>query len=249
MTAPPTSGNSARERAEALIDEAWQASPAKVRGLALQAVRLAPDLSEAYALAASAMTTGSDEALVAWLAAREFGKRELGFRLEQDRGALWLNLHARPYLRACLGYAHCCADRGDHDGAIAAYQELLVLDERDALGVRYALAAILLKADRRIEFEAFRGIMEGDHTAFWLYVDAYSALDEPKWVEKRLAAAIRSNPHVPNCLLSRKPQRTAPTAVTRGGEDEAQAFAASYGGDLWRNNPAALSRLARQPLG
>jgi tetratricopeptide (TPR) repeat protein len=249
MTATPTADNSAREQAEALIDEAWEAGPEKVRGLALRAVRLAPDLGEAYALAASAMPRGTDEALVAWHAARQFGKRELGFRLEQDRGALWLNLHARPYLRACLGYAHCCADRGDHEEAITAYRELLMLDERDALGVRYALAAILLKADRRIEFEAYRGTMEGDHTAFWLYVDAYSALDDPKRVGKRLAAAIRSNPHVPNCLLSRKPLRTAPTAVTRGGEDEAQAFAASYGGDLWRNNPAALSRLARQPLG
>lgn len=109
----------AREEAYACLD-ALDAAPRSERSaLALEAIRADPTLIDGYLAAADVSPPGTVEAATAWLAARELARREAGVRLDADLGILWSNLHARPYLRACAGYAACCFDRREYDAAIA----------------------------------------------------------------------------------------------------------------------------------
>ena len=103
----------AREFACALLEEVDLAPPRERLALAIQAIRAAPSLSDSYSAAAAAMRQSSPEALAAWLAAREITRRDAGDRIESDAGRLGDNLYARPYLRACVGYALCAPCRAE----------------------------------------------------------------------------------------------------------------------------------------
>lgn len=236
----------ARDAAYEILDQMEMSSDALP--LALEALRLAPALSEAYAAAAGAMRQDSIEAAVAWSAAREIARRDLGERIKVDADQLWYVSFGQEYLRAGLGYALCCQARGEPGEAVAQLTWLLALDPADHLGVRHALGPALLAAGRLEEFERLRHAMSGENQAYWLYVDALHAIlaRAPAAEQRaRMARALASNEHVPGFLLSDAPlDPDAAPFFTNGGVDEACAFAASLAGRLWRQNGPALRRLA-----
>jgi tetratricopeptide (TPR) repeat protein len=66
-----------------------------------------------------------------------------GFK--EYRGHFWGFHETRPYMRARAGLAATLAQLGDADGAIGHYREMLKLNRNDNQGIRYLLAAALMK--------------------------------------------------------------------------------------------------------
>lgn len=239
----------AREFACALLEEVDLAPPRERLALAIQAIRAAPSLSDSYSAAAAAMRQSSPEALAAWLAAREITRRDAGDRIESDAGRLGDNLYARPYLRACVGYALCALENGEHDEALAQLRQVLALDVDDRIGARYALATALLIAGRFEDFTALRTTQTEDTTAFWLYADAYHALAAKAPItdrKTRLARALASNAHAPLLFALDEQQLGEPAdSFAPGGFEEARALACSLTGRLWRRDHVALQALLK----
>ncbi|KQV64068.1 hypothetical protein [Caulobacter sp. Root343] len=243
-----TTDQQRREAAYAILDFIEPSSPDAL-AKALEALRIAPELSEAHAAAAAAMRQDSVEAAIAWSAAREIARRDLGARIETDAGDLWFVSFGREFLRAGFGYAFCCLARREHGEAVAQLTRLLALDPADHLGARYVLGPALLGGGRLTEFEGFRQGMADEERADWLYADALHAIvaKTPAAERKRrLSRAVHSNGHVLNFLLSAAPLN--PHLITysaAGSVEEAYALAASPLGALWIGNGAALRQLAR----
>ena len=239
----------AREEAYACLD-ALDAAPRGDRPvLVLKAIRADPTLIDGYLAAADEAPQGTTEAAIAWLAARELARREAGARLDADLGALWSNLHARPYLRACAGYAACCFDRREYDAAIAQCRRLLILDAFDPLEAAPLLGASLLLAGDRFGYEALREQSADDDRPQWLYVDAFHAATTklPAPVRNsRLDRAIKSNRYVPGCLISAQPDTEGIEHYAPGSDEEALVIGASRPGRLWRTRPEAVSVLIRR---
>lgn len=239
----------AREEAYACLD-ALDAAPRSERSaLALEAIRADPTLIDGYLAAADVSPPGTVEAATAWLAARELARREAGVRLDADLGILWSNLHARPYLRACAGYAACCFDRREYDAAIAQCRRLLILDVSDPLETAPLLGASLLLASDLPGFEALREHCADDDRPQWLYVDAFHAATSklPARVRNlRIDRAIKSNRYVPGCFISAPSDADGIEYYAPGSGEEALVIGASRPGRLWRLQPGAMGVLVRR---
>jgi len=239
----------AREEAYAWLD-ALDAAPRNERTeLALKAIRADPTLIDGYLAAADVSPPGTAQAATAWLAARELARREAGVRLDTDLGELWGNLNARPYLRACAGYAACCFDRREYDAAIAQCRRLLILDACDPLEAAPLLGASLLLAGELAGFEALRAHCADDDRPQWLYVDAFHAATNrmPARVRNsRIDRAVQSNRWVPRCLVSAPSDAEGIEHYAPGSGEEAIVIGVSRPGRLWRMDPRALGVLVRR---
>ncbi|GEM_PF-1138211 len=239
----------ARDAAYACLDAMDAAPPSERPALALKAIRADATLLDGYLAAADVAPPGTTEAATAWLAARELARREAGARLDADHGVLWSNLHARPYLRACAGYAACCFDRREYEAAIAQCRRLLILDAFDPLEAAPLLGACLILAGDLAGFEALRAHCADDDRPQWLYVDAFHAATTrlPARVRNaRIDRAIKSNRYVPGGLLSAPSDADGVEYYAPGSGEEALVIVASRPGRLWRMRPGALGVLTRR---
>jgi tetratricopeptide (TPR) repeat protein len=165
-----------------------------------------------------------------------------------DVGHFWGLLETRPYMRARCGLSLALWQKGEHDVAIAHVQDMLRLNPNDNQGMRYILLAWLLARSRQDDAESLMRRYKNDHATQWQYTAAlleFRRAGDAETSRKRLAAALRGNPHVPAYLLGKPLPRTAPAYLTMGGDDEAQEFAREYL-PLWRDMPGALEWLVVQ---
>jgi hypothetical protein len=119
------------------------------------------------------------------------------------------------------------------------------LNPDDNQGVRYSLLNLLLELDRDAEAEALLKEHD-DGMAEWLYTWAlieYRRAGSGSSANRRLKAALKYNPHVPDFLTGRKriPSRLPPYYGI-GDEAEAVHYAHRYLSH-WRRTPGAVEWL------
>jgi len=241
LTAPPASK---LEEAQDLIYAAMDYQDFRVReSLARKALRLSPDCADAWNLLAEEATETEEQALEFYRKGIEAGARALGPVLKEDRGHLWGNVKARPYMRARRGEAAILEELGRREEAERAYYELLELNKNDNQGVRYVLLAFHAE---KLEFSKMNALINDgrypdDCAAEWVYSKALAAyaLGKPD-SSLFLRDALAVNPHVPDYLLTgKKPPLQDPDSVTVGGRDEAYMCAQVFR-KAWENTPGAL---------
>jgi tetratricopeptide (TPR) repeat protein len=233
------------EEAQWLADEALEWFGRKRVQLAKRALSLWPDCADAYSVLAESRATPL-EAVALYEQAVEAGRRAVGPEFEEWSGRLWGYLPARPFVRAKLSLAMALEDAGRDEEAVTHLQDLLRLNEGDNQGVRDLLVPRLLERGRHEEAEAVLARYPEDPGATLAYCRALWAFQregDSQAARDALAAAWRSNRHVPKAL--RDPMPPFVEHYRFGSEEEAAVSAESMG-DAWRTTAGALDWLDAQ---
>lgn len=234
------------EQAQDMMYEAFEAQGRRRVQLARKALELCADCADAYVLLAE-HRSDPQEARDLYAQGVAAGERALGAEaFKQDAGHFWGIIETRPYMRARLGLAQCCEQLGDLHAAIGHYAALLRLNPRDNQGVRYPLAACLLRGD---ELDRLGAVLRehDEDTAHWGYLWALWAFrthgDGPE-ARQRLAAAHKANRHVRKYLAGHVPLPDAIPNRYSFGDDSEAAIIASALAEAWRAAPGAVDWLA-----
>ena len=134
-----------QDKAQYLVYDAWEVESAKRRReMARKALELWPDCADAYCVLAEEANSVAEERsmLEAAVAA---GERAIGPEpFKEDVGRFWGIHETRPYVRARFMLANFLWNEEEDEAAIKHARELLRLNPRDNLGVRYSLVGWLL---------------------------------------------------------------------------------------------------------
>jgi tetratricopeptide (TPR) repeat protein len=230
------------ERAQDLCYQAFSTHGRRRVQLARQALAISPDCADACVILAECAATLESQ-LDYYTRGVAAGERALGREaFEESVGHFWGVTETRPYMRARFGLAQTLEELGRLEEAISHYQELLRLNPEDNQGVRYLLMPRLMQLRRDVE--AARLLKEYDEpTASWTYARALIAFrlsGRSAAAQSELRAAMRSNPLVPQFLLSQE-EPPLPDTYSLGSVEEAilcahelkPAFAASEGAMEW----------------
>ena len=237
-------------KAQDIMYDAWDAdSKARRVALAKKALKVSPLCADAYVLLAQEIAGHLDEEIELYQKGVDAGERVLGAAaFRDDVGHFWGLLETRPYMRARCGLALALWQKGEQEAAIAHVQDMLRLNPNDNQGIRYILLAWFLARGRQDGIASLMRRYKGDSAPQWRYTEAlleFRRVGDADTSRKRLAAAVRGNPHIPAYLLGKALPRSAPAYLTVGGEDEAREFARAYLAS-WRDTPGALEWLAVQ---
>ena len=122
----------------------------------------------------------------------------------------------------------------------------LSLNPRDNQGIRYLLAACLLRMGDDAGLERLLKQQEDDGSAFMVYTRALMAFRKMgacQQASKLAVEAWHSNEHVPAALSGAKKVKDPGAGYyTMGGEDEAACYLNDYG-FAWRDTPGAIAWL------
>jgi tetratricopeptide (TPR) repeat protein len=239
------------EAAQDVMYDAWGQSSKRARvALARKALAISPLCADAYVLLAQEEAKSAKEALELFRKGVEAGEQALGpAGFGEYAGHFWGFLETRPYMRARAGLAAALDALGEVDAAIGHYRDMLRLNPGDNQGIRYALAACLMKrGDGKALNELFKDYDE-DASALWLYSRALVAFRENagsgESATELARNALRANRHVPALLAGSNKAKPSTTGyLTMGGEDEAAHYFAQWGFD-WLTTPGAVDWLTK----
>lgn len=207
-----------------------------------------PFCADAWGMLASEAPPGSELALLLWEDAYAMGCAALRLMpMPPEPGEYWHDLDTRPYMRARCGLAVALWRRGRLKEAAAHMQEMLRLNPNDNLGMRYALASVLLEQDARPALRALLRRYKEDSRPFLPWSATLLAFREEGDTPRSralLAAARETNQHVVAALLKppRRRVRGDEFGVLAGSAEEAAAYAADNA-ELWQKTPGALDWL------
>ncbi len=243
---PPAS--TPEERAQELVDRAFDEEGRLRIKLAREALRLWPDCAEAWLIQAEDMPDDvrRRELYRNALAAAE---RALGPRpFAEDVGHFWSILETRPYMRARNGLAGALWDEGAHDEALAHWMDLLRLCPGDNPGVRNMLVPRLLEVRRDDEAAAVLARYTDDRLALLGYARVlleFRRTGAGPAAQAELDAAMRGNGYVPKYLTGRASlDGPLPEGFIPGSDDEA-FIAASVLLPSWSSTEGAIAWLGR----
>ena len=215
------------DRAQELCFRAFDTHGRRRVQLAREALEVCPDCADAYVILAEQGGTLEAE-LDYYTKGIAAGKRALGAEaFEEHVGHFWGVSETRPYMRARFGLAQSLEQTDRIEEAVEHYQELLRLNPGDNQGVRYLLMPRLLELDRDVE--AARLLKESEEeSANWMYARALLAFrlsGKSTAARRELRAALRTNPHVPECLLQQEEFAPVPERYSPGSPEEAMICA------------------------
>jgi tetratricopeptide (TPR) repeat protein len=231
LTSVPTN----LDRARALINDAAKAPPGEQLRLAREALEICSGCIEAYLLLARHV--GPDDFLPVCVQAAEAARQtssERGF--DEYTGWLW-NM-----------FAHLLWEAGRPEAAAYHYREILRLNPKDNLCVRWCLSDLLLDLGRDGEIKELLAAYKDDCSAQWTFTKAllaYREIGDSTLSRELLAQAVKSNPYAVAYLLGNEPlSDEVPPTVTPGGKDEALSYAQANR-RFWLNAPGAISWVQR----
>jgi tetratricopeptide (TPR) repeat protein len=242
------SPDGALNKAQDLMYEAWETlEKPRAVALAKRAIKISPLCADAYVLLAERAATSLEEEKKLYELGVKAGEMALGpdgFR--EYAGHFWGFLETRPYMRARAGLAQALRAEGHHTEAVRHYREMLNLNPGDNQGLRYLLAACLLRLQDDAGLERLLEQQEDDGSAYMVYTRALMAFRKTgasKRAKKLAEEAWQSNVHIPAALCGAKKVADAGTGYyTMGGEDEAAYYLDEYG-FAWRDTPGAIAWL------
>ena len=167
------------EKAQDVIYDAWERATARSRiALARKALAITPLCSDAYNILAEEARS-VEEARDLFARGVEAGELALGRKgFEEYAGHFWGFLETRPYMRARAGLAGALLKLGDAEAAIGHYRDMLELNPGDNQGIRYVLAACLLRSGDEAGLKDLLAAYEDEGSAHWLYTRALLAFRE-----------------------------------------------------------------------
>lgn len=237
-----------KEKAQDLLFDAYQSTGKKRIELAKKALKLYPNIPDAYnILAEFELNPLKEEQLL--LKAIEVGEKELGKDfIKENTGNFWGIVSTRPYMRAKFNYADFLHDNERFEEAIRQYQDLLELNPIDNQGARYELFIVYVESGLFKKAEALLKKYNETMTANGVYNSVLIELLQNGVTNKAkqlLKKAKQQNPYVPDYLLGKKDiPMYLPSHYQLGSESEAIIYADNHW-NLWAGNPKLLDFLKK----
>ncbi len=240
----------ASAKAQEFVYAAWEeASPRKRVALARKALSVSPLCADALNILAEAAGSAA-EARDLYASAVDAATLTLGPEAFQEyEGHFWGFLETRPYMRARAGLAGALQELGEEDAPIGHYRDMLKLNPNDNQGIRYVLAACLLRREAELALNQLLGQYPDEASTVWLYTKALMAFREGHADTTQAIALVNSawaeNEHVPAMLAGTKRSVVARGGyVMVGGPDEASLYVADFG-LAWHRTSGAVAWLTR----
>jgi tetratricopeptide (TPR) repeat protein len=238
------------EQAQDLIYDAWERATARSRiALARKALAISPLCADAYNILAEEARS-VEEARDLYARGVEAGELALGRKgFREYAGHFWGFLETRPYMRARAGLASALLKLGDDEAAIGHYHDMLELNPGDNQGIRYVLAACLLRRGDEAELKNLLAAYRAEGSAHWLYTRALLAFREGRVGEDEVVRLVKdawsANEHVPAILAGTASRVVSDSGyITVGGPDEATEYVAECG-PAWHGTPGAVEWLSK----
>ncbi len=242
-------GDGATAKAQHVIYDAWEQRTKRGRlAFARKALRLSPLCADAYVILAEDAAGSEEERRDVFARGVAAGELALGPKeFKTCAGSFWGVLETRPYMRARAGLAGALLRLGDREGAVAHWRAMLKLNPNDNQGVRYLLAAELLRRDDMPALNRLLAAYKDEWSVVWLYTRALLAFREGQSGTADTAALVadarEANPHVPGILSGAEPPvASRESYVTLGGADEATWYVEEHG-PAWQATPGAIAWL------
>ncbi len=244
---PPPKISGPRDQARELGLEAMETPGRRGIALARRALDLDPDCVQAL-LALAWHERDVTAAVERYREAVAAAERSLGPKIfEEGAGAFWSISSTRPYMEARKSLADTLMLDGRIAEAADHYEELLRLNPNDNQGIRHLLApALMILGDNRSTQDLLDCYPEdfGAAPAFNSALVAFRRRGDTKVARKRLAGALKRNPHVADLLLDRGEfPDELPAGYTFGSLDEAAVYIIEAG-HAWTESPGSLKWLA-----
>lgn len=245
----------ALDKAQELIYQAWEVTdPIERVEIAEEALALSPLCADAWVMLAEDAAETLEQEIEFYKNAVEAGEKALGEAFfEEEIGRFWGIAESRPYMRARAGLAHCLWDQGEHDAAIAHYEELLQLNPADNQGIRFLLVTSLVLLSRHDDALALMDANpEDEYSAVWAYSRAlidYRERGDAKNARELRAFAVRVNRFVPDYLAgnARMP-KFPPDYVNPGDKTEAVSYVYDNR-QAWQDTAGAVDWLLKETQG
>jgi len=243
-----------QERAQELLDRAWDVRGRRAVLLARQALEVWPDCADAYNLLAG-RAPGPEAAAGLFAQALAAAERALGPEVfEEEAGHFWNLIETRPYMRAREGLAESLVALKRFAEAAGHLREMLRLNPDDNQGARYSLASLLIALDQDDEAEDLLDRYGEESSALLAFPRAllrFRRQGDSFEARRYLKRALQANRFVPGLLflydLGLPP---LPPTYSPGDEDEAVVYA-GLSCETWKSTPGALAwlreRLAAAP--
>lgn len=235
-----------QERAEAVLDLAWEARGRRAVLLARQALEIWPDCADAYNLLAQ-RAPDPESAGELYERALASGVRAMEPGTFDEAGHFWGLLETRPYMRAREGLAQSLVERGLLAEAAEHFQEMLRLNPGDNQGVRYTLVNILISLSR--DAEALDLIDRyGERSALMEFPRSllgFRREGDTLEVRRALKRALQTNRFVPRMLLRDHGLPFSEGMYSPGSEEEADLYF-DLARETWAGTPGALDWLRKR---
>lgn len=237
-------------KAQQLMYKAFEEpSPKKRVTLAKKAISMSPGCADAYVILANETAESLPHAIGILKEGVDAAEAQLGPLIDELTGMLWLEIDARPYMRARAELAAHLWQFGEIDQAIEHYKELLRLNPNDNQGNRYLLLLLYVEMQKNKEAREILKEYADDDSAVWTFSNAllsFRSRGATKTATLRLLRAMEQNPYVAPLMLGRLPMPDEPPdLIGRGDPSEAVDYVvqAQLG---WRQTPGALKWISDQ---
>jgi len=236
-----------QEKAQDLVEEAYNLSPALARKNIDKALKIDPDCIDAYIFLANTQPN-PEIALTYYEKGISIGKRMFGGKyLEKNIGNFWYIYETRPFMRCLFCYSDLLYILGNTKESVEVLEEIILLNPGDNQGARYNLMMYLIELNDLDKYQHYQKMYDDDYSAYTFYNQAlflFIKEGESTEANKQLKEAISYNKFVPKHLLSKTPVRDFPSFYGIGDENEAKYYAI-YGRGVWRRTAGAIEWLAK----
>jgi hypothetical protein len=232
------------EKAQDLVIEAYELSPAKAKKNIDKALALNPNCIEAYVFLAENQET-PDKAVTMFDKGIAIGRKLFGGDfLEKNRGHFWGIHETRPFMQCLYQKAFFCLMMKKTDEGINILKEMIELNPNDNQGARYLLFSALAGSPTPdVEyFKSLDKLYADDDSTQVLYpraLFAYKTEGNSAGARKKVIKAYKANPFVIDILLDEDFQPAMSGGYTPGSEEEAEDYLL-YGFLTWFSNMDAL---------
>jgi tetratricopeptide (TPR) repeat protein len=223
--------------------------PAEIRRRSLLALERSPLSVNAWCLLAAQEADGSDDQIDLLHRAMTAAQTLAGVRVQDDRPVPAEGQLTRPLVKAMTHLGRALQARGNYDGAIEAFREVLDFDPNDGFRVRYDLVKCLLLTGHIARLQRLLNHFDGDTSATWRWTRALTAFkleQDSEEANEALEQALDSNPYIGPYLLNRLSWHGAAPAAYQAAEETEAAWYSDRFREHWDARPQAKRWLAER---
>lgn len=227
-----------RDHAQHLIFDAFEASGNKRYHLAEQALKIYPNMADAYNILAE-KASSLDEAAALYEQGVRVGRVDLGASFfKENQGHFWGMIETRGFMRAKFNYGQAILALGKREQAVEQFEELLSLNPADNQGVRDVLIGVYIEMKYDKKASELLDLYE-ESSAFYHYSRLLIELlnnGATRQAEKLYQEAKKQNPFVDDYINGvEKLPNNPPAYYGFGDENEAIVYMFEQG-HLWTSS-------------
>jgi len=236
--------------ADLLALEAYEVDdPAEIRRRSLLALERSPLSVNAWCLLAAQEPDGSDDQIDLLHRAMTAAMTLAGVQVQDGRPVPAEGKLTRPLVKAMAQLGRALQARGNYDGAVEAFRDVLEFDPSDGFRVRYDLVKCLLLTGHIARLQRLLNHFAGDTSATWQWTRALTAFkleQDSEEANDALEQALDSNPYIGPYLLNRLSWDGAAPAAYQAAEETEAAWYFDRFREHWDARPQAKLWLAER---